>query len=125
MTELLLHDFLTVALGVRVCSELPADLGDVLPVVQATRIGGPHDDNDPLLQTPTVDIDYFAADRAAAFALAEAGDLALRRQLPGATVGTVRVGMVRTLSGPSWRGWDNTSIRRVGATYQLWIKPTA
>jgi hypothetical protein len=73
-TERLLHDWLVADLGVRVCSELPADLAEVMPLIQAVRIGGPHDDNDPYVQIPTVSIDVFAADRAGATDLAHAVD---------------------------------------------------
>jgi hypothetical protein len=51
-TERLLHDWLVADLGVRVCSELPADLSEVVPLIQAVRIGGPHDDNDPASRSP-------------------------------------------------------------------------
>jgi hypothetical protein len=125
-TERLVHDWLVADLGVRVCSELPADLAEVMPLIQAVRIGGPHDDNDPYVLIPTVSIDVFAADRAGATELADAVDLSLRRRLPGAHVLGASVGLVRTLSGPSWRPWDDTRVRRFGATYQLWVKtPTS
>lgn len=119
--EIALHDYLTVELGVRVCTELPADLQAVVPLVQVVRIGGPHSDNDPYLQMPTVSVDSFAADRGGATDLAHAADLALRR-LTGATVHGARFGLVRTLSGPAWRPWDDTAVRRFGATYSLWMK---
>lgn len=120
--ELMLHDFLVAAVGVRVCTELPADLQDVLPVVQVVRIGGPHDDNDPFLLIPTVSVDCFADDRLAAITLADQVDRAMRKTLPGAQVHGASVGLVRTLTGPSWRPWDDTAVRRYGATYQVRLK---
>lgn len=121
-TERLLHDWLVADLGVRVCSELPADLAEVVPLIQAVRIGGPHDDNDPFLLIPTVSVDCFADDRLAAITLADQVDRAMRKTLPGAQVHGASVGLVRTLTGPSWRPWDDTAVRRYGATYQVRLK---
>lgn len=124
--ERLLHDFLTADLGVRVCTELPADLPDVLPLVQVQRIGGPTHDGDPYFSMPTVSIDCFEADRASATDLAHQVDLSLRRRLRGATVPGAVVTRVSTITGPSWRPWDDTTdVRRFGASYQLWIKTPA
>jgi hypothetical protein len=121
--ERLVHDWLVADVGVRVCSELPADLADVLPIIQAVRIGGPHHDEDPYLQIPTMSVDVFADGRQAAYDLAQTVDLSIRRHLPGAKVLGASVGMVRTLTGPAWRAWDDTTrVRRVGMTYQLWLK---
>lgn len=120
--EAVLVEFLTAELGCRVCVELPADLQDVLPVVQVVRIGGAHDDNDPSLQSPTVSVDVFAQDRGAATDLAQDVDTAMRRRLPGRTIRGASAGRVRTVAGPAWRPWDDTTLRRFGGTYQLWIK---
>lgn len=120
--ERILADFLTADLGVRVCSEVPADLADVVPLVQAVRVGGPAHDRDPFFLMPTINVDCFDADRASAMDLAHAVDLSLRRRLSGATVLGARIGRVATITGPSWRPWDDTDVRRFGATYQIWIK---
>jgi len=119
--ERALVTYLTAEHGVRVVTELPADLADVAPLIQVVRIGGPSDDEDPRVQIPTVSIDYFAADRGAATDLAEAVDLSIRR-LAGTVLAGAAMGKVRTLTGPSWRPWDDLTVRRFGATYQLWLK---
>lgn len=119
--ERLLVGHLASVLGVRVVTELPADLASSAPVVQVVRIGGPHDDDDPRTQIPTVSLDYFAATRAAAADLAEAADAAMRA-LPGRTLSGAHMGKVRTLTGPSWRPWEDTALRRLGATYQVWLR---
>lgn len=120
--EIALHDYLTVELaGPRVCTELPADLAGQVPLVQVVRIGGPHSGEDPYIQVPTVSVDTFAGDRASATDLSHQVDLALRR-ITGTTVHGARFGIVRTLSGPAWRPWDDTSVRRFGATYSLWMR---
>lgn len=121
--EQLLVAWLTADLpGVRVCTELPADFPTLVPLVQVTRIGGPHSDDLVSLMMPTMDVDAFGADRAAAAALIDAVDDSLRRRLPGRTVTGGRVGKVRTLSGAQSRTWDDQRVRRYGASYQLWVK---
>jgi hypothetical protein len=85
------------------------------------RVGGPSDDNDPTFYKPTVSVDCFAADRIGATQLAQQVDTALRR-LPGTTTGGATVTKVQTISGASWRPFDDTSIRRFGASYALHVK---
>lgn len=120
--EALLIGWLRSTLDVRALTDLPADLADTLPVVQVTRIGGPDDDNNPNFDAPTVAVDCYAADRAGAITLAAAVKAALRGSLPGQTIGTSTVTKVQTVTGPSWRPYDNTELRRFGATYALHIK---
>lgn len=121
--ETLLRGFLlTQIAGTRIVTELPAKLGTQLPVVQVVRIGGPSDDNDPNFHTPTVSVDCFAVDRASATALAQQVDDALRKVLPGVTTGGATVTKVQTISGASWRPWDDTKLRRFGASYALHVK---
>lgn len=120
--EALLISFLKTELAVRCLTDLPADLAEVAPVVQVVRIGGPSDDNNPNLLAATVSIDCFAADRGAVTVLSQQVDDALRKTLPGLTTGGATVGLIRTLTGPSWRPWDDVAVRRFGATYQIWLK---
>lgn len=124
--ERMLVDWLTTDLGHRVCTELPADLGSVLPLIHVVRVGGPHHASTPYFQMPTINVDSFAADRGAATDLAEAVDVSLRRRLPGSTVLGARVGRTATITGPGFRAWDDSTLRRMGASYQLWLKaPTS
>jgi hypothetical protein len=120
--EGILIPWLRETIDVRVVTDLPADLADVLPVVQLTRIGGfSHDDN-PRFDMPTLSADCYAEDRGQAIALAESVDEAFRIQLPGQTLNRSTVTRVQTVTGASWRPYDNTSLRRVGASYRLYIK---
>lgn len=120
--EALLIGWLSGQLGVRCLTDLPANLATQLPVVQVVRIGGPTDDNDPNFHTPTVSVDCFAVDRAAATALSQQADDALRKVLPGVTTGGATVTKVQTISGASWRPWDDLALRRFGASYALHLK---
>ena len=120
--EALLIPWLTSTLGVRFVTDLPANLADVLPLGQVTRIGGADDDNVASFDAPVVDVDYFAADRAAVSDLARRGHTALRITLPGLTVGAGTVTKVQTITGPSWRPYDDTLLRRIGASYRLYIR---
>jgi hypothetical protein len=124
--EALLINYLHGALAVRCLTDLPNDLQAQVPVVQVVRIGGPSSDNDRRLEAATMSIDCFAADRGAATALALQVDRAMRDALPGTYVPSANavVTKVRTLTGASWRPWDDLSVRRFGATYQVWIKST-
>lgn len=120
--EALLIPWLASTLTVRAVTDLPANLADVLPVVQVTRIGGPDDDNLSRFDIPAVDIDCYDADRAKASALAGRVHDALRITLPGLTVGAGTVTKVQTITGPSWRPYDDTLLRRIGASYRLHIR---
>lgn len=101
--------------GVRVCTETPATLP--AQVIQVVRFGGgrpsiPYD-------VATVDVDCYAADRAASKQLAEQVAHALVFDLPGYRAGTTAVLSVECLSAPSWAPWDNTTVRRTTAAYQI------
>ena len=107
--------------GVRFLTDLPSAIATQVPVVQVVRVGGPSDDNDPTFHTATVSVDCFAVDRMAATLLAQQVDTALHR-LPGVTTGGATVTKVQTVSGASWRPFDDTTIRRFGASYALHVK---
>jgi hypothetical protein len=67
-------------------------------------------------------VDCFAVDRLAATVLAQQVDDALRKALPGVTTGGATVSKVATISGASWRPWDDLKVRRMGAAYVLYLK---
>jgi hypothetical protein len=116
--ERLLVTYLGGALGVRVVTDLPSNLQQILPLVQVGRLGGADDVIG--LDRASVDVDVYAAGRAASVALAERCREALRMDLPGQTLGVVTVAAVRTTLGPTWRPYDDTTnVRRFGATYQI------
>lgn len=116
--ERLLVAYLSDALKVRVVTDLPANLQDILPVVQVGRVGGA--DDVVTIDNARVDVDAFAAGRGAASDLAERCRVALRFELPGRVVGGARVAAVRTGAGPAWRPYDDTTnVRHFGATYEI------
>jgi hypothetical protein len=116
--ERLLVTYLGAALGVRVVTDLPANLQQILPLVQVGRVGGA--DDVVTIDRARVDVDVFATGRGAAVELAERCRDALRMSLPGQVVGGVTVSRVRTGEGPAWRPYDDTTgVRRFGATYEI------
>jgi hypothetical protein len=118
--ELWLHDWLATEFGVRVVTELPANLQDVVPVIQVGRVGG---GNRYTIDRPTVDVVCFTSSlsggdgRNAARKFAELVRDAMYFRLPG----TLPVTSVATVSAPAWRPYDNPAVRCYGATYQLTV----
>lgn len=107
---------------VRGCTELPATLTAALPLWQVDRIGG--SDVEPGIDQATLDLEAFAASRPAAKILAEDARELIRFKLPGYSNQFGTALRVETISGPSWRPYDNTNVRRVGATYRITIHAT-
>lgn len=107
----------------RVVTDLPADLDDQVPLLQVTRYGGA--DERPGLEFALIDVDAYGQDRGSAIALAEGARTALRSELPGTQITdgatTVVITRVDTLSAPSYRPYDNTALRRIGAEYRLYL----
>jgi hypothetical protein len=124
--EALLVPWLASAVSARTVTELPANLDSITPAVHVLRIGGGSDDNLPAFDHPTVSVDSYGIGRAAALELALAVDNAIRVALPNTlhTVGALSavVTKTQTVTGPSWRPYDDITIRRFGATYQLHIR---
>lgn len=121
--EALLIGWLSPALGVRCVTDLPANLQSVLPIIRVTRSGG--GESLPTFEEPIVDVDCFATDRAGASLLARRAHDALTLRLPGFTAAGAVVCRVDTLTGPSWRPYDDSSLRRFGADYSLTVKSPA
>lgn len=120
--EAVLVAFLTAQFpGVKVCAELPATLP--AKVIQVERIGGP--DTTLSIDQATVDVECYAnggtQGRVDANALAYQVRDALRVTIRGYTALGATVQNVATISGPAWRPDANTTIRRVGATYQVTV----
>lgn len=102
---------------VRVVTELPANLGDVLPVVEVSRFGG--SDDVLSFDNANVDVDVYAASRGAARTLAEQVRAYMRGQLPGQTFAGAFVLSVSTISAPMWTPYDNTALRRFNSSYRI------
>lgn len=124
--ELLVIQWLQAELGsgVVVRDELDNDLLDELPTVQVERIAA-GDDDGFRLDRAFVDVDVYAATRGAAIALALQIRGLLLTQLPGSTTGDAVIGRVQTVTAPGARPYENTGLRRVGATYQLYSHPVS
>ena len=103
----------------RVCTELPAAITG--PTIQFERIGGP--DRVPSLDPAVVDVECFDLTRAAANALANSVRDWIRYQLRGYTdqAQGATVSEVATVQGPGWRPYENTNVRRVGASYAVTV----
>lgn len=122
--EAVLVAFLTGALdGPIVTTELDNNLAELLPVIHVQRVGG--DDDGLRLDRALVDVDVYADTRAAAADLAEQVRAQLLGALRGSTQPTAVVGLVATVSAPSWRPYENVGLRRCGATYELFLHPVS
>lgn len=119
--EIELVAWLDAHLDVRVVTELPATLLDVLPVVQVQRVGG--DDDGFRLDRALVDVDVYAATREAASTVARQVRSYLLGSLRGAATATAVFGYVSTVAAPSWRPYENIGLRRYGGTYELFFHP--
>lgn len=107
--------------GTRLVTELPADLEARLPVVQILRVGGGRDFS-WRLDLARVDVEVYAATRAAAAGLA--GQVrTLLATLPNVqTSGAVVVRVIEE-TGPSWRPEANPNLRRFGMTLRVVLRP--
>lgn len=115
--ELALTGWIHTRYGVRAVTDLPGNLGGLLPIVQVARYAG--SDSGVSMDRPSVDIDVYAADRGAAHDLAERLRAGFLWELPGLSVGGLVFARTQTISGPAWRPYDNTTLRRCGAAYQF------
>lgn len=98
-----------------------SDLDQKLPYIAVEVVDGPAD---YLESEPVVDIDVFAATRKGAKSIAAAIQLAFLRYPSGVNVaGTwVTIDRVVCTGLPVKREWDDPSIRRQSATYQLTVR---
>jgi hypothetical protein len=115
--ERILVGWLGDKLSCRVVTELPSNLEQVTPLLQIERNGGA--DTRPGLDFCVLDVDAFGANRATAADLAEKARWNLRFGLPGTQIEGAVFTACETLEAPSYRPYDNTDLRRFGATYQL------
>lgn len=115
--EVVLTAWLAARLSVRTCTETPADLDAILPVVQIERIGG---GTERFSDHPRVSVDVYAPSADASMALARQVQEALM-SLRGDAAGAV-VRDVRCDSGPSRRPYVNPAVDRRGATYTVSLR---
>jgi hypothetical protein len=109
--------------GVVVRDELDNNLGNELPTVQIEVVGG--DDDTFRLDRALVDVNVYAATRAAAIALAAQVHGLYLTELAGSKTTNAVFGRVTTVTRPAVRPYENTDLRRVGGTYSLYSHPVS
>lgn len=107
--------------NVRVLTETPDNLGDILPVVAVSRSAGV--DIQAILDRPVADIDVFASTRTAASLLSRQCHILLHGYLPGTVIAGAVIGMVNTVKGPGWLPYQDLDFRRYNATYEIYTHP--
>ncbi|MEV4424069.1 hypothetical protein AB0K23_01570 [Streptomyces sp. NPDC049602] len=108
--------------GVVVRDEVDNQLLGELPTIQVQRLAAGGDDSFRL-DRALVDVDVYHSTRAQAIALAGQVRGWLLTDLPGARTDVAVFGRVSTVSPPAMRPYENTALRRVGATYQIYSHP--
>jgi hypothetical protein len=103
--------------------ELDNDLLNELPTVQVQVSGG--DDDGIRLDRAFVDIDVYHRTRADAIELAARIRGWVLMQLRGSATATAVFGRTGTISRPAVRPYENTALRRVGATYEIYCHPVS
>lgn len=95
-----------------------------LPTIQIEQIPGGGDDG-LKLSRPIVDINVYAATRADAIALAREVHDWVTGELRGSSGDSLVIGRTGCLSLPAVRPYENTSLRRVGGTYEIFCHPVS
>lgn len=122
--EAVLIAWLTARLpGVVVRAELDNNLANELPTVQVERAAG--DDDGFRMDRALVDVDVYGATRSEASALSATVRGLLLSELRGSTSGGAVFGQIATVSAPSWRPYENTGMRRLGAMYEIYSHPVS
>jgi hypothetical protein len=104
--------------------ELDNNLLDELPTVQVQRLPGGGDDG-IRLDRALVDVDVYAATRADAISLSATIRGLLLGGLRGSSTAQAVFGRVATVSAPGVRPYENTGLRRVGATNEILCHPVS
>ena len=104
--------------------ELDNSLLDELPTIQINQVPG-GDDDGIRLGRMLVDIDVYAATRADAIALAKDVHEWVTGEIRGSHSSTVVFGRTGALTLPAIRPYENTALRRVGSTYEIFCHPVA
>lgn len=104
--------------------ELDNNLLNELPTIQIQQIPGGSDDGLRLARM-LVDVDVYARTRADAITLARQVHAWIEGELPGSVGDTIVFGRIRALALPALRPYENTALRRVGATYEIFCHPVS
>ncbi|MFF7147459.1 hypothetical protein ACFZAO_05220 [Streptomyces griseoaurantiacus] len=104
--------------------ELDNRLLEELPTIQIQQVSAGSEDGLRLARM-LVDIDVYAATRADAIGLAGEVHAWVTRELRGSASATAVIGRTAALALPATRPYENTALRRVGATYEIYCHPVA
>ena len=110
--------------GIVVRDEVDNNLLDELPTIRIQRLPAGGDDGFRL-DRALVDVDVYDSTRASAITLAAQVRGWLLRDLPGAVTEAAVFGRVTSTPPPAVRPYENTGLRRVGATYQIYSHPVS
>lgn len=102
--------------------ELDNNLLNELPTIQFEQIPAGDDDGIRLARF-LVDMNVYAASRADAFTLAREVHDWITGLLRGSTSQAAVIGRTGCLSLPAVRPYENTGLRRVGGTYEIFCHP--
>jgi len=102
--------------------ELDSNLLNELPTIQFEQIPAGDDDGIRLARF-LVDMNVYAASRADAFTLARQVHDWITGLLRGSTSPAAVIGRTGCLSLPAVRPYENTGLRRVGGTYEIFCHP--
>jgi len=108
--------------GAVVRDELDNNLANELPTIQIRQIPGGGDDG-LRLSRMLVDIDVYHGTRASAIGLARQVHAWVTGELRGSTSAAVVIARTGALALPAERPYDNTALRRVGGTYEIFCHP--
>lgn len=104
--------------------ELDNRLLEELPTIQITQLPAGDDDGIRLARM-LVDIDTYHRTRADAITLARQVHTWVTRELRGSHSSTLVIARTGAITLPGIRPYDNTALRRVGATYEIFCHPVS
>ncbi|MEU6990404.1 hypothetical protein ABZ953_07035 [Streptomyces sp. NPDC046465] len=104
--------------------ELDNGLLAELPTIQFEQIPGGEDDGVRLARM-LVDVNVYAATRAGAFTLAREVHDWITGTLRGSSTDTLVIARASCLTLPAVRPYENTALRRVGGTYEIFSHPVS
>ncbi|MET8378062.1 hypothetical protein [Streptomyces microflavus] len=104
--------------------EVDNNLLQELPTIQVQRLPAGSDDGFRV-DRALVDVDVYAATRGDAIALALLVRGWLLIQLRGASTSRAQYGRVSSSPPPAIRPYENTGLRRAGATYEIYSHPVS
>lgn len=102
--------------------ELDNNLLSELPTIQFEQVPAGGDDGIRLARF-LVDVNVYAATRPDAFTLAREVHAWITGTLRGSTSSTAVIGRTGCLTLPAVRPYENTGLRRVGGTYEIFCHP--